>query len=283
MKNKLLLLLIFTIFLYSCSNDDVSIEPIVNPTKQLLKKEKFLYENGSFNMKITTIYENNKPAIDSAYNSTNQLLYVSKNFFNTNNLVSSIKVYDSNGILSIENNITYDNLGRITQINNTQPSGSSVFNYTLNSNNTITSERISNGSVVATKTFFLNTNGIIYKEVNGNNNKENTFDLNNNLTQNTAFSVTNNYEYSEPHLKPLTLQFDNSTIVGSVKMNTALIGNTLDDQNNTFGDKLISKITSSNGIIFNYIYTYDSDNYPVNLKSYMNNVLVSEENFTYSN
>ena len=282
MKNKLLLL-IFTTFLFSCSNDDSSSEPSVNQTKQLFKKEKILYENGNLNMKITTQYENNKPAIDSAYNSTNQLLYVSKNFFNTNNLVSSIKVYDENGILSIENNITYDNLGRITQILNTQPSGSSVFNFTLNSNNTISSERISNGSVVTTKTFFLNSNGIIYKEVSGINNKESIFDSNNNLTQNTAYSVTNNYEYNEPHLKPSTLQFDNSTIVGSVKMNTVLIENTLDDHNNTFGDKLISKITSSNGTIFNYIYTYDSDNYPVNLKSYINNVLVSEENFTYSN
>lgn len=282
MKNKLLLL-IFTTFLFSCSNDDSSSEPSVNQTKQLFKKEKILYENGNLNMKITTQYENNKPAIDSAYNSTNQLLYVSKNFFNTNNLVSSIKVYDENGILSIENNITYDNLGRITQILNTQPSGSSVFNFTLNSNNTISSERISNGSVVTTKTFFLNSNGIIYKEVSGTNNKESIFDSNNNLTQNTAYSVTNNYEYNEPHLKPSTLQFDNSTIVGSVKMNTVLIENTLDDHNNTFGDKLISKITSSNGTIFNYIYTYDSDNYPVNLKSYINNVLVSEENFTYSN
>ena len=65
-------------------------------------------------------------------------------------------------------------------------------------------------------------------------------------------------------------------------MNTVLIGNTLDDQNNTFGDKLISKISTSNGIIFDYVYIYDSDNYPTNVKTYINNQLVSELFYTYS-
>jgi hypothetical protein len=280
---RIFLLSILITFLISCSNNDDATEPIINPVKQLLKTDNYLYENGNLNIKISTKYENNKPVTDSVYDSSNQLSYYSKNFFNTNNLASSIKVYIPNGTLSIENNIIYDNLGKIIKIIKNQPSGSYVFNYILNSNNTITSEIVSNGSVVSTKTFHLNTNEIIYKEVNGSNTKEFIYDSNKNLIQNTAFNVTYNYEYNEPHLKPSILQFDNSTIVGSTKMNTVLIGNTLDDQNNTFGDKLISKISTSNGIIYDYVYIYDSDNYPTNVKTYINNQLVSELFYTYSN
>ena len=279
---RIFLLSILITFLISCSNNDDATEPIINPVKQLLKTDNYLFENGNLNIKISTKYENNKPVTDSVYDSSNQLSYYSKNFINTNNLASSIKVYIPNGTLSIENNIIYDNSGKITQINNTQPSGSSVINFTFNPNNTITSATISNGSVVVTKTFFFNTNDIINKEINGSNTKEFIYDSNKNLTQNTSLNITNNYEYNEPHLKPSILQFDNSTIVGSTKMNTVLIGNTLDDQNNTFGDKLISKITTSNGIIFDYVYIYNSDNYPTNVKTYRNNQLVSELFYTYS-
>lgn len=282
MKNTLLLL-IFTTFFISCSDDNVETITNNNSNKSLKKINQITYSNGTIDEKITFIFENNKHKIDSFYTSNNQLTFYSKYNYNSNGSLSSIKGYDPNGTLEIENNYTYDNLDRITQVENIESSYSSTYNFTFNNNNTITSEMISNGVLVNTKIYYLNNNEIIFKEENGNGLIEVTYDSYLNLTQKNSFGNTTNYEYNLPTTKPNILQYDNSTFLGPKKINAILYGNSLDDYAGSFGNKYMTKETRQNGDIINYEYIFDADNYPTNIKVYRNNQLVSELLYTYTN
>lgn len=271
---KLFLLLSIGILIISCSSDENEIPE--NQTSNLIKIEQRQFENGILTEKIIFEYNNNRPTIASFYDDDNQLTYTSEWNY-SNNYLSSIKGYLANGTLDSETNITYDNSNRIIKTERTEENGTylTTTNFTHNNDNTIISDTNSNGNT-STKTFEINSNGIINKEiVNGDVRVSVEYD---NLTPitSTSFSTTYNYTYQDNGLLPFS--FDK--VFGTNPINVVLFQNYLDNSIGSLTTKLVTKITSSSSTE-EYVYTLNEDNFPLTKKDFYNSELVNEFDYTY--
>lgn len=273
---KLLLLLLLSIGIstISCSSDENEVPE--NQTSNLIKLEQRQFENGVLSEKIIFEYNNDKPTKASFYEDNNQLTYTSEWNY-SNNYLSSIKGYLANGALDSETYITYDSSNRIIKTERTEENGTylTTVNFTHNNDNTIISDTNSNG-FTSTKTFEINSNGIINKEiVNGDVRVSVEYD---NLTPitSTSFSTTYNYTYQDNGLLPFS--FDN--VFGTNLINTVLFQNNLGDSIGSLTTRLVTKITSSSYTV-EYVYTLNEDDFPLTKKDYYNGELVNEFDYTY--
>jgi hypothetical protein len=272
---KIFLLLSIGLLIISCSSKESEI--IENQTSSLIKVEQRQFENGILSEKIIFEYNNNRPILASFYDEDNQLTYISEWNYSNNNYLSSTKGYLQNGTLNSETNITYDNSNRIikTEIEGENGSYFVTTNFTHNSDNTITSYTNSSGHT-STKTFEINNNGIIDKEiVNGNIRVSVEYDNLRPITS-TLYSTTYNYTYQENGSLPFTFE----SIFGTNRINAVLFQNYLDDSIESLTTRLLTKITSSLSTK-EYVYTLNEDNFPLTRKDYYNGKLVNELEYTY--
>ncbi|CAM1334175.1 hypothetical protein [Tenacibaculum aestuariivivum] len=273
MKNLLLLFSIGLLLIFCTSEENEITE---NKKASLIKLEQRQIENGVLTEKIIFEYKNNKPTLASFYDNNNQLTATSEWIY-SNNALSSIKGYSSNGTLNSEKNITYDNSNRIIKTERTEENGTylTTTNFTYNNDNTITSVTNSNGNT-STKIFEINSTGIINREiVNGNIRVSIDYD---NLTpiSSTSYSTTYNYTYKDNG----SLPFSFDSVFGTNRINVVLFQNYLDNSIGSLITKLITKITS-NSSTEEYVYTLNEDNFPLTKKGFYDGKLVNEFDYTY--
>ena len=262
----------------SCSSEENEIPE--TETKVLVKVEQNQISNGILSEKIIFEYKNNKPTLASFYNENNELTYTSEWIYNSSGYLSSTKGSSTSNMNSnSETNIIYDNSNRIIQTIRSEDnnSGSTTTKFTYNNDNTITSESNSGSSVTnRVKTFVLNDNGIIDKEiVDGNIIVQVEYD-NFKPKSKTAFSNKYTYTYLENGLLPATFQ----SLFGNNPINVVLFQNSLNDSSDSLTTELISEI-SSNTSTEKYIYTLTSDNFPLMRKDYYNGELNNEISYYY--
>jgi hypothetical protein len=272
---KLFLLLSIGLLIISCSSEENEIAE--NQTSKLIELEQRQFQNGILTEKIISKYNNNKLTLTSFYDENNQLTHTFEWNYSNNNYLSSIRGYLSNGTLISETNITYDSSNRITQTVRSERNGTYLIttNFTHNSDNTINSYTNSSGNT-STKTFEVNNNGIIDKEIiNGDVRVSVEY---NNLSPitSTLFSSTYNYTYQENG----SLPFSFANIVGTIRINAVLFQNSLADSITSLTTELVTGITSGSSSE-EYIYTLNEDNFPLTKKDYYNGELTNEFDYTY--
>lgn len=270
-KLNLLFALTLSLFMISsCSKDDEN-QP---QTLELIKYEQKTYNNGVLEEKNVFVLENQKPYSVHFYNASNELTF--KLYWHyTNGLLTSIKGYFPDGILYQQSNTFYDSSNRIIQISSTEDNGNYLrtTNYVYNNNNTITSNTNNNGSN-SSKTFEINSNGLIDKEIsNGNTIVSVQYDNSTPISK-TVNSVTSNFSYHATGLFPISEQ----SIFANNPINLVLSRNSLDDSLRTLTNKLITSITSTSQD-YECVYTLNENNFPLTKKEYYNGELINE--FTY--
>jgi hypothetical protein len=272
---KIFLLLSIGLLMISCSSDENEIPE--SQISSLIKLEQKRFENGVLIEKIIFEYNNDRPTLASFYNDNNQLIYTSEWNYSVSNYLSSIKGYLPNGTLNTETNITYDNSNRIIKTERSEEDGTylTTTNFTHNNDNTITSDTNSNGNT-STKTFEINSNGIINKEIVNSDVRVSVEYDNLSPITSTSFSTTYNYTYQENGSLPFS--FEN--IFGTNRINAVLFQNNLADSINSLTTRLVTEIASSSSTE-NYVYTLNEDNFPLSKKDYYNTELMNEFNYTY--
>lgn len=167
-KLNLLLGLLIGFMILSCSSEDT--ENSQTELSQLVQVEQRRFDSGTLYETIVINYSNQKPELWNFYDGLGLLTFYSEWNYNTNGLISSIEGYLPNGNLDSELVVDYDDSQRIIQTTTTEGNGTftTTTNFTHNSDNTISSSTDSNGNM-SNKTFEINSNGIIDKQVvNGN-------------------------------------------------------------------------------------------------------------------
>lgn len=271
---KKAVVLILTLILFSCSSDSDNSTTI----PQLIKMEQLSYNNGVMDERIVFEYNNQKPTRATFFDSNNNLTASTNFIYNSDGLLSTIKDYLPNNSLISEMTITYNSQNKITRtdrVDMSQPNNHTTVNFTYNPDNTITSVYTS-GSTIQERTFELNSNGIIHKEIfNGNVITSVTYDNLKPMTK-TSYSKTYTYSYHSTGIKPIS----NQAVFGSYLPNTVLFDNSLDDSSDELTNALITEIVSTNENERSD-YTLNSNNYPTARMLYRNDVLRYSYTFTY--
>lgn len=277
-KLNLLLTFFVGLTILSCSSDDDSTTS--TQEVQLDRFEQKLYDNEGLNQIYIFDYTNNRPETSSYYNAQNVLIGYSNWEYNSNGLLSEINDFSSDNVLTRNLKIIYDNQNRIINtdmVYSSSPTNHILVNFTHNSDNTISSEYSVSGNI-ENKTFEMNSEGLIDKEIqNGITIVSVLYDGNNPISK-TSYSTTHTYSYHETGVYPSDIEnfLGNSTN----PINYVLFANSLNDASDNLTRKLITKISSS---IFTEenVYDLNENNIPLYLKRYQNGELDSEIEYFY--
>lgn len=296
-KLYVLLAILIGLTTLSCSSDnsdqpttETINEPVDEPVEEPVEiSEKILsrilqksYNQGILKERITFIYENSRPKIDSFYNSDNQLTYYSKWLYNEDGLLSNVNGFLPSGEINNESSFDYDNSNRLIENVRIEENGTftTTSSFTYNSDNTITSITDSNGSATSSKTFLANSSGLVFKEISENYTSEVEFDIDNNPVQKISTNGSILYTLNHDILKKGIFLNLWKNIFGPELNNTILWGNSLDNYADSYGNKYV--IRQENGDDTNrFEYSFDAQNYPTNKSSYYNDVLTSELEYVY--
>ena len=126
----------------------------------------------------------------------------------------------------------------------------------------------------SSKTFEINSNGLIDKEIVNGNTIVSVQYQNSTPISKTVNSVTSNFTYHATGLFPILEQSD----YGNNPINVVLSRNSLDDSLKNLTNKLITSIISTSQD-YQCVYTFNEDNFPLTKKEYRNGLLINE--FTY--
>lgn len=205
-----LLLFISILFTESCTkSDDIDCNTALNPTVNLMSVTKnYYYNNNNSLYAFEKLNFQNQKLINSEWGNGKYVNYE----YNNQNLLSKISEFSANGDLLFTINYSYDSMGRIIEINRSQPS-KNIANYTFtyNSNeiiitsfNTHTVKMITNSDkeIIAERLISINGNtiddsrNIIYNYENGNL-LTSSWTINNNIETNyyTYRNEKNDYDY----------------------------------------------------------------------------------------
>ncbi|MEN8123115.1 MAG: hypothetical protein ABFS35_22445 [Bacteroidota bacterium] len=269
------------IVLLSCSSDENIIPDDENivpdpPISQLIKVEQRSFTNGELNNTTIMNFINHKPVLWSSYDETNQLNYYQEWNYIDNEVLTSINTYLPDGHLEYEYTIFYDNENRFIQtIHKKNDIIMTTRNFIYNTDNTITSITNSGGGD-STKTFEINNNGIVDKEiVNGNVVVSVQYD-NFKPIKKSFGSISYDYTYYENGLMPFTF----ASYFGINPVNVVLFNNSLDFASNSLTNELINEITNTN-TTKKYIYTLNDNNFPSKFEYYYNGVKTLESDLFY--
>ena len=274
MKKLLLPCLAATLLFVSCSDDDNT--PGTDPNAVYLKtmKQHMADEDIVFH------YSDNGKLASAYYSAAGQLTAHDTLVYNQQELLINITTHNANNTLLFTRNCTYDNQDRINHRESHEyvqgVDYSSSTDYVFNSDNTITSTTNSSwGSTV--KTFYLNSNTIIYKEVSGSAVYELALDGENPVTATSGWGVKT-FEYDNTHNMSL-LNVANQ--VGNYKPNAVLLTNSLEDNATAIITKYLIKETSGDDVR-EFQYTFDTAGLPVKRMDYNNGILYNEMEYLYA-
>lgn len=270
MKKILIACLSLVTMLTSCSDDDSSSTGSSSP---LVSSKQTLYENGQIAETIVTEYSNGKITKSEYFTPDNEQIGYEIISYDSNGLLTAVNSYFG-GVIYATNEYSYDNQGRMISMHHQSEMEGSDYTrtFTHNTDNTITST--STNSWEQPKTFYINSNGIAYKEVIGSSINEFTLDGATVVSASYNGYVTT-YEYDQEH-DPSLIDINMGT--GNFKPNNTLRLNGLSTNN---GDKYMTKIING-ADIFKYVYTFNELGLPTKYMAYSNEVLQSQMEYFYN-
>jgi len=265
---KILFMAIVAILSSACSNDD-------SPTN-LLRIEQKHFTNGAISSRTTYHYQEG--------------FLTRTNYYDHNRILQNVMEYNySNGMLYYQEYNT-DDLSR-QYILTYYPDGSKKLSglkyeetyiedsyfitYTHNNDNTITAERT--GTNPGVKTFYINEQGLIYKETGAFHTYELTFDGQNPVSAAMNDDITS-FEYDHDH-DPSLLGIQSGT--GEYILNKVLYKGSLAEAGPYSANRYLIKETKGN-VVKEYKYTFNGNGLPTKRKDYKNGELVSEQEYIYN-
>ena len=281
MKNlkfySLLFIIDFFCLSISCSND--TSEDTTTPSNQSLMtlNKKIIHQtyssNPTANYKRIQYYNNNEIIADTVFDYSNQWTsrYIKVTSGNT---INTQQLNTNNEIIS-QQEITYDNQGRITQRRTDFPNNVMVISYEYNSDDSIITKATNtlDNSVTILGTYYKNNDGLIYKK--------------------TPFNSSTSTELIYDGLKPTTMTSTSQTLnfdyfTNSMPLNILKTTNQLN--NMALSELSLLPIAQYGNFYFkpsNFIANFNSNNYLEYTKSTtINNTNNSEmirETFYYYN
>lgn len=271
------LIAIIATFTNSCSNDNIE-EP-TTPSNQNLMTLKKRVINQSYSINPTAnytriqYYSNNEVIADTVFNYLNQWTsrYIK---VTTGNAVNTQQLNTNNEIIS-QQEITYDNQGRIIQRRTDFPNNVMVITFEYNSDNTVTAKitnSLDNTSNIL-GTYEKNNDGLIYKR--------------------TPYNSTSSTELVYDGLKPTSMISTNQTLNFDYfpnPMPSNILKTTNQLNNMALSDLSLLPIAQNGNFYYkpsNYIANFNSNNYleytkSTNINS-ANNSETIRETFYYYN
>lgn len=255
--------------MFGCSNDDGS-------GGQLQKIERRNYTGDPEEAIQQYRFSNGKLIGINLYNSSNFITGEIKYKYFSNGLLRSIsKPENRGGVINIyARSFIYDNQERIMFMKyfNKQSDESYYVNYTYNNDSTITAESF--GTTEGVKTYYVNEDNLIYKEVSESNTYEVVFDGYNATLGSSGLFASRTFEYSNEVALFNINYFTGGYASNGVLMYNSLLGNETAASNNY--------VTQENGVDnLRYEYIFDGNG---NLKTridYENDNLISELQYEY--
>lgn len=278
---KLISLSIISLLFISCTSDD-SPTDLIDEGKPLFKMIQTRFENGKVHEIIEFTYKNGKPLKSSFYDPENELMGYTDWLYNDKKLLAATKYYKPNGTQQYQSILTYDSNDRIIKVEQTENESNyrNVYEYIHNNDNTITSNA-GYGTDIFTKTYHINSDGLIYKEtVKGKTTIEVIYH-GNNPTSVISNSGTSTFTYDENNLRKGVFLNQLKTTFGENKINPILWGYYLENQVGSSSDKYQIKQIFPNGHIEEYNYIFDNDGYPTSMKRHYNDELTDEVEYFY--
>lgn len=262
---KLFILTITSLLIFGCSSDDgnTSVQPkkIVrrnytgNPNKAI---QNYLFSDG----KLESI---------KFYNSSNFFKESINYEYFSNGLLHTITKSSNNSYL---HSFIYDNQERIMHMKyeNSQLDEAYYVNYTYNNDNTITAESF--GTIEGVKTYYLNSDNLIYKEVSEDTTYEVVFNGYNAISGSYGTFISRSFEYSDTDLQLNIDYFMSGYASNGVLMYNSLYGNETASAN-----KYVTKERDTD--TFKYEYIFDGSGRPTTRLDYKNDNLIDEFQYEY--
>lgn len=268
MKKLLLGALMLASILTSCSDDSDN-----NVGNGLVQMKQTTYdETGAIEEKFTINYQGGKPTTADSF-TPNGVLTSHTIFSYEAGLLHGTMTYSSSNTLLTSTEYTYDGQGRISAIDTQEGTYHAHTGYTFNGDNTITATTNSG----ATRTFYLNSSGLVYKQTNGNSFYEITYSGSNPASATNSFGGTTTFTYDEQHdFALLGMQ----SPFGNYQPNEVLAAQYLQDANTYAATKYLIAETSPS-YSTTHVYTFDEQGRPATRKDYGNGVLQSEVEYVY--
>ncbi|WP_396144157.1 hypothetical protein [Flavobacterium sp.] len=289
-----LLFLCITLLSISCSNDNV--EEVTTPQSNqnlmtLNKKITFqtYSQNPTYNTKRITYYSNNVVIGDTIFNNLNQ--WTSRYIKITNGNIETTQQLDTSGQIITQQEITFDNQGRIISRRTNFPQNVITVSFEYNTDNTITVKATNtmDATVSIVATFYKNSDGLIYKKISPNGigvpgTTEETLQFDGlkptSFTIASQSSVINFDYYSNPmplNLLKTTNQLNNSVLSALTLTVLATNGNFYYKRNN-FSNSSGTTTYQTDFNINNYIEYYKS----TSLSNTNNNSSIIESFYYYN-
>jgi len=280
-KLNITLVLLIGLVVYSCTTDDSN--QTIN-SRSISKLKATVYFMDEIDRYLTRVYENNKPKTDSIYDINNEITYYSNWVFNDGKL-SSKKTYDAVGNLTNDFSVFYDDLNRISQIIDSGfgLTRTTTTNFTYNSDNTITSVSELDG-LITDKTFFLNSSGLIFKEVSEDLIEEIVYDSDFNVISKSGSFGTTNYFYDDINLPPENFPVNENNMFGTYKNNYIIYKNSVQGAPNNEASILPKFLLEyqSGSSTTRFEWELNDDNYPISRKLYIQNQLNVDYEYVYN-
>ncbi|MCB0475888.1 MAG: hypothetical protein KDC69_09435 [Flavobacteriaceae bacterium] len=276
-KLNLLVGILLGFIILSCSSDENTNSTSQVP--QLIRIDRTSVGLGPGSPIQSAEFINNRPNIINYFDENNNLTYYFVYSYNTNDLLIEIDEFYANNDHRSKTEITYDSQNRIIQIKNENLEfnyTSWTVDYTFNSDNTISSYSESYFSGTQEKTFIINSNGYIDKEIiDGQEVVSTEYENSRLITKTTTFGVFN-YSYLETGIFPFTLQ----NILGSNQINVVLYHNTLDPDTflSSLSTDLVSEVSFYN---IENLYTINEFSFPLTKTEYLNGEIIYESEYSY--
>jgi hypothetical protein len=246
---KLLFLSITAVLLISCSEDD-SPAPVASDDVTYIKKAKqIFYSNGEVFMRVETDYVDGLQDKIYFYTPDNELTEYRIFNYNNENLPVSIIHYTPQNFETASTVYTYDELGRVKDRVSTYGTYNEV-HYSFNNDNTITATTTYANNNSNVKTYYLNSNGIVYKEV-GATSYELTFDGLNPVSSSASSGLSKTFVYDQ--INPVSNITNN---VSEYKPNSILRAVSLKDAETSTANKYLIKVISGSDVT-DYTYTFN--------------------------
>ncbi|WP_203292497.1 hypothetical protein [Luteirhabdus pelagi] len=245
---KRTLLIVFAIgaTILSCSSEEDTNDN--NPQQEapmVAETEQRIFESGSLSERVVTSFENGKPKTWTFFDATGDITFRTDWLYNGSDNLTTINGFLPNGEQSYTLTITYDGSERISEMVRSEQSGSFITTttFTHNNDNTITAITESDG-FESTKTFEVNSDGIIDKEIeDGTEIATVQYDGLKPISK-TANSTTYSYTYETNGSNPYAMQ----SIFGDTPINVVLFQNSLADASDSLTTELISEISTDFGL-----------------------------------
>lgn len=255
----------------SCSDDDTSgtgNSPLVATTQTM-------YENGEVAELFKSEYDNGKItkikwlSPNNVQEGYNELSY-------DNGLLTAISSYYGTTLYSAID-YSYDNQGRMTGAHYTSQSEGMDYTTTFTHNNDNTITTFSDNGWDPAKTYFLNSEGYVYKEVREGYTYELAYDGATPVSATYNNQYTTTFEYDPVHDRSL---INMNMGEGNFKPNAVLRLNSLTDNNGSTNNKYLLK-TINEGNVVQYVYTFNEEGLPIKMMEYHDDELTNEIEYFY--